>query len=59
MTTSPAHPQTAKRPTAPWAELLLIVGLPLAVLIAGAITTVLAYREGFTATPAAASFPGH
>lgn len=59
MTTNPVRPEPAPRPTAPLAELLLIVGLPLAVLIAGAITTVLAYREGFTATPAAASFPGH
>jgi hypothetical protein len=34
--------------TRPILEVLLLVGLPAAVLLAGAVTTVLAYQQGFT-----------
>lgn len=37
--------------TRPIVELLLLVGLPLAVLIAGALTTAVAYERGFTPLP--------
>ncbi|WP_169577474.1 hypothetical protein [Sinimarinibacterium sp. CAU 1509] len=37
----------------PVVELLLLIGLPLAVLIAGAVTTVLAVQQGFTPVPGA------
>ncbi len=37
----------------PIVELLLLVGLPLAVLIAGAVTTVVAMHQGFTPVPGA------
>lgn len=44
----------------PLAELILIIGLPLAVLVAGAFTTVAAYRQGFTPIPASTIAPkGH
>lgn len=59
MTTEPV-PQFRQNQAHPWAELLLIIGLPLAVLLAGAITTVTAYRQGFTPVPATAVAPkGH
>ena len=35
-------------------ELALVVGLPLATLIAGALTLALAYGQGFTPAPPAA-----
>jgi hypothetical protein len=35
-------------------ELLLVVGLPLATLVAGAITLALAFGQGFTPAPASA-----
>ncbi len=37
----------------PILEILLLVGLPVAVLVAGALTTVLAYERGFTPMPQA------
>ena len=35
-------------------ELLLVVGLPLATLVAGAFTMALAFGQGFTPAPASA-----
>jgi hypothetical protein len=35
-------------------ELLLMIGLPVLTLVAGAITMALAYGQGFTPAPAAA-----
>lgn len=32
----------------PWIEMSLLVGLPLLVLVAGALTTALAMQQGFT-----------
>jgi len=37
----------------PVVELLLLIGLPLAVLVAGAVTTVVAMNQGFTPVPGA------
>jgi hypothetical protein len=37
----------------PVLELLLLIGLPLAVLVAGAITTAVAMHQGFTPVPGA------
>jgi hypothetical protein len=45
MTMTTEQPAFAR---APLAELALIIGLPLAVLIAGALTTVAAFQQGFT-----------
>jgi len=38
-------------------ELLIVVGLPALTLVAGAITLVLAYSQGFTPAPAATAAP--
>lgn len=35
----------------PFIELLLLIALPAAVLLAGAVTTVLAFQQGFTPIP--------
>ena len=40
-------------------ELLLVVGLPLLTLVAGALTLALAFGQGFTAMPAAAPTAMH
>jgi hypothetical protein len=45
---SRTEPGAAKRPRLPLLELLLVFGLPLAVLIAGAYTIAAAVEQGFT-----------
>ncbi|MDD3763609.1 MAG: hypothetical protein PHP86_10005 [Nevskiales bacterium] len=42
---------TPSRKRKPVIELLLLIGLPLAVLVAGAVTTMLATSHGFTPMP--------
>lgn len=59
MTTSPSADSSTAARHPPLLEIALIIGLPLAVLLAGAYTTSLAYRQGFTPTPVAVSVPGH
>ena len=44
--------------TKPILELLLLIGLPAAVLLAGALTTVVAYEQGFTPMPEAERIVG-
>lgn len=42
------QPRAARRQRSPLLELLLVFGLPLAVLVAGAYTIVAAVEQGFT-----------
>ncbi|MEW6169478.1 MAG: hypothetical protein AB1651_17565 [Pseudomonadota bacterium] len=44
--------------TRPVLELLLLIGLPAAVLLAGVLTTALAYQHGFTPVPGAERIVG-
>lgn len=49
----------ARTPRAFSLELVLVIGLPLLTLVAGAVTLALAYGQGFTPVPAAPPVAQH